>query len=64
MNDTTLCMGKKKYHKKDAITALNYRARDGVKGLRVYHCEFCNFFHLTHKPDDKRRFGQRNKRTY
>jgi hypothetical protein len=57
-------MGKKKYHKKDAVAMKNYRERNGVKGLRVYHCGFCNLFHLTHQKYDKGGFGQKNKRAY
>lgn len=43
--------------KRAAKTAANYRLRDHshkrgkVKLLRVYHCEACQAWHLTHKPD-------------
>lgn len=53
MNDTTLCMGKRKYHKKDAITAMNFRLREGGVKLRVYKCKVCPYFHLTHVKEYK-----------
>ena len=48
------CGEKKSYSKKDAITAMNYRERMGEKKLRIYHCDYCNKWHLTHKEFIKR----------
>lgn len=56
MSETT-CNGKKCYTKRDAETVRNARTvgrrkmRHGrPKELRIYHCEFCNHWHLTSKP--------------
>ena len=43
--------GKRQYEKRDAQTAKNFRSKKGVKGLRIYPCEFCDFWHLTHQSD-------------
>lgn len=52
------CNGKVRYaSKRDAATVLNarttgrkdWRGRRPVKGLRSYHCDECNGWHLTHK---------------
>lgn len=59
MNDTRLCGGKNKYHKKDAITAKNFRLREGGVKLRVYHCVFCGLYHLTHQEDIHKKYDKR-----
>ena len=38
---------KKGYDKRDAVTAKNFREKNGTKNLRVYHHEECNQWHLT-----------------
>ena len=35
--------------KKDALTKKNQRFAEDHVELRIYHCSFCNGFHLTHK---------------
>lgn len=39
--------GKPSYDKKTAITAKNKRWNDSRVKLRIYHCEKCNYWHLT-----------------
>ncbi len=51
--DLGYCMGKRKYHKRDAQTAMNFRERNGAEKLRIYQCNFCDFWHLTHKEYNK-----------
>jgi len=54
------CRHKTRYaSKKDALTMFNHRTkgrhhrRHGrAEFLRVYHCRFCNGWHLTHRGDD------------
>jgi hypothetical protein len=42
------CQGKNCYDKKGVITALNYQREDkGIVGLKYYHCDICNWWHLT-----------------
>lgn len=48
----TRCLGKVAYHKKTAQTKRNERLRAGHK-CRVYACERCGLFHLTHQMFDK-----------
>lgn len=42
------CKGKPMYDKKTARTAVNKRFKDDHVRLRIYHCNRCNFWHLTH----------------
>jgi len=36
--------------KKDAYSKKNFLIKKiGKKNLRIYHCLFCNFWHLTHQ---------------
>ena len=45
------CRGKYIYDKKGAETALNSLKRQGKGCLRMYHCDRCNGWHLTHKDE-------------
>lgn len=47
----TKCEDKNKYSKKEAVTKQHGAHRNG-REMRVYHCPFCNFFHLT-KYDER-----------
>ncbi len=48
--DLGYCNGKKCYSKRDAQTAKNFRLEEGTADqLRIYQCNFCNYWHLTHK---------------
>lgn len=43
------CFGKKIcYKKKEAETLLNFLRKKGKVGLRIYECDDCNMFHITH----------------
>jgi hypothetical protein len=43
------CYGKKIcYEKKEAETLLNFLKHKGKKELRLYHCDKCNMYHITH----------------
>jgi hypothetical protein len=56
IDDEAFLCSKRPYSKRDAQGALNARMR-GRKGhrhnrpdhLRIYHCDHCNAWHLTHK---------------
>lgn len=43
------CKGKYIYDKKGAETALNILKKQGNGCLRLYHCDSCDGWHLTHK---------------
>lgn len=43
------CNGKFSYEKIDAQTVRNIRESKGVKGLRIYQCDQCDYWHLTKK---------------
>lgn len=45
------CNGKVKYDKRGAQTASNHRFNVAHTKLRIYHCEWCNGWHLTHKEN-------------
>lgn len=42
----TRCEEKNRYSKKEAVTVQRNAHKNG-RELRVYQCEFCNFWHLT-----------------
>lgn len=48
MQPITKCNGKVIYDKRGAQTAKNARRRDAHALLRIYHCPWCNGWHLTH----------------
>lgn len=52
-NDATTpieyCNGKPIYDKKGAQTAKNKRMKQDHVKLRIYHCTYCNGWHLTSK---------------
>lgn len=41
------CYGKRKYDKKGAVSARNKRFKEARVSLRCYHCDKCNYWHLT-----------------
>jgi hypothetical protein len=43
------CKKKGAYDKKTAESIRNYLKKEKGKLVREYHCEICNFWHLTHK---------------
>lgn len=48
--------GKVKFDKKSAQTKRNWLMKKGREDLlRIYHCEFCNAWHLTHQEKDSDR---------
>lgn len=47
------CGDKKKYTKRDALTAAKGVAKSGRREkMSVYQCPFCNYWHLSHYRDD------------
>jgi len=52
------CNGKKCYDKKGAMTVKNKRYKESHQYLRIYPCEFCGMWHLTHHSFEKR-YGQK-----
>ncbi|MGH7249693.1 MAG: hypothetical protein ACREGC_01850 [Minisyncoccia bacterium] len=44
--------GKVCYDKRGAISAKNLRYKRDRVELRIYWCEYCNFFHLTKRLED------------
>lgn len=54
MSLSKTCEGKRRYTtRKYARRARN--ATPSVGHLSIYRCEFCDFYHLGHMPDDVRR---------
>lgn len=52
----SFCRGKKIYDKKGAITVKNFRGKKQQKGyLRIYQCNICGYWHLTHHEYEKSR---------
>lgn len=48
--DYPTCGGKYSYSKNGVIDARSRGLRGGVPYLRVYRCNRCPYWHLTHKP--------------
>lgn len=42
--------GKVMFDKKGAQTAANHRMNEAHENLRIYHCGYCNHWHLTSQP--------------
>jgi hypothetical protein len=42
------CEGKISYPKRLGEEVRNKRLREGAAKLRLYHCDRCNYWHLTH----------------
>lgn len=50
------CGRKVKYRKKDAVTKAKAAALFGAaKTMGIYHCDFCNMWHLTHNLQARER---------
>jgi hypothetical protein len=49
LEDKERCGDKNCYSKKEAITALNHSFKKRGAILRIYYCEDCGYWHLTHK---------------
>lgn len=47
--DPPRCGGKIIYDKRGAITAKNLAFKRGLNRLRIYECDLCDGWHLTHK---------------
>lgn len=71
----SMCMSKHAYTKRDAQTAVNSRRRGGSPfqnrrrhnpdpNLRAYQCDYCNYWHLTSKPDWQSRPERRKGRDW
>lgn len=43
------CNGKNRYDKRGAQTVRNQRRREGHVKLRIYYCQDCGGWHVTHK---------------
>ena len=43
------CNGKNMYDKRGAETVRNERMRESHTPLRIYHCDDCGHWHVTHK---------------
>jgi hypothetical protein len=53
LEDREKCNGKNCYNKKEAITAANYSFNKRGAKLRIYHCEDCGHWHLTHQVENE-----------
>lgn len=56
IDDPAFLCSKRPYSKKEAQTVLNERTKGRIANrhnrphhLRIYHCDHCNAWHLTHK---------------
>lgn len=45
------CNGKNRYDKRGAQTVINKRRREDHERLRMYYCDECGGWHITHKVD-------------
>lgn len=48
LHDLPRCQGKVCYPKRTGEEVRNRRLRQGSMKLRLYHCDRCNWWHLTH----------------
>ena len=56
----TAC-SKRQYTKREAETIRNLRLRSGRKRpdvLRIYHCDVCNCYHMTHQESREVEVGE------
>lgn len=64
MNSPRYCREKVIYDKRGAITAKNRRFEEDKVALRIYHCPFCNGWHLTSQNPyfGEKRYSKNHKR--
>lgn len=60
LSERIQCKGKNCYDKKGAMTALNFNKGNlrGHTKLSIYHCDICNWWHLTSHNKKHKYYGQ------